>query len=242
METPIRRSQSFRGAMRAGDGCTCVELLAAMALIGVLIGLLLLTTSAAANISRNDSRRLAHPAGIENGDIILGKRAGLGGDFRGVRIHDDAFSNIPDGYKSNTSYLDNPDDLIIYTGESDGAGGFDLIAVRPHAFSDDWSFERAHKNNSKNIRDTVVWFGQGITTGSFEMVVSSTTPQSKPFVIYTEKGFIGIVPSSPLETRFIFEDLHIIFSLETGFSQVDSEPEPPASNHFWQGPYNYREI
>ena len=153
-----------------------------------------------------------------------------------------SFSNIPDGYKSNTSYLDNPDNLIIYTGESDGIGGFNLIAVKPHAFSDDWSFERAHPTDSKNIRKAVVWFGKGITTGNFDMSVSLTTPQSKPFVMYTEKGFIGIVPSSPLETRFTFEDFHIIFSLETGFSQVDSEPEPPANDYFWQWPSTYREI
>ena len=153
-----------------------------------------------------------------------------------------SFSDTPDVYKSNTSYLENPDNLIVYTGESDGAGGFNLIAVRPNAFSEDWSFERVDPTDSKNIRETVVWFGQGITTGSFEMIVSSTTPESKPFVIYTEKGFVGIVPSSPLETRFIFEDLHIIFSLETGFSEVDSEPEPPADNHFWQRLNSYREI
>jgi hypothetical protein len=153
-----------------------------------------------------------------------------------------SFSNIPNGYKANTSYLDNPDNLIIHTGESDGVGGFNFIAVRPHAFSDDWSFERAHPTDSKNNREAVVWFGQGITTGSFELIISSTTPQSKPFVIYTEKGFIGIVPSSPLETRFVFDGFHIIYSLETGFSQVDSVPEPPANNHYWKKPNNYREI
>lgn len=67
-----------------------------------------------------------------------------------------SFSNIPDGYKSKTSYLDNPDNLIVYTGESDGAGRFELIAVRPHAFSDDWSFERAHPADSKNNREAII--------------------------------------------------------------------------------------
>ena len=153
-----------------------------------------------------------------------------------------SFSNIPDDYKPNTSYLDNPDNLIIYTGESDGVGGFSLIAVKPHAFSNDWSFERAYPTDSKNIRKAVIWFGKGITTGTYDMSVSITTPQSKPFVMYTEKGFIGIVPSSPLETRFTFEDLHIIFSLETEFSKVDSEPEPPANDYFWEWPSTYREI
>ena len=153
-----------------------------------------------------------------------------------------SFSSIPDGYKANTSYLDDPDNLIIHTGESDGVGGFKFIAVRPHAFSDDWSFKRAHPTDSKNNREAVVWFGQGITTGSFEMIVSSTTSQSKPFVIHTEKGFIGIVPSSPSETRFVFDDFHIIYGLETGFSQVAPEPEPPANNQYWLRPNNYREI
>jgi len=74
------------------------------------------------------------------------------------------------------------------------------------------------------------------------MIVTSTTPQSKPFAIYTEKGFIGVVPSSPLETRFIFEDLHIIFSLETGFSAVDSAPQTPANDQIWHRSNNYREI
>ena len=153
-----------------------------------------------------------------------------------------SFSSIPDGYKANTSYLTDPDNLIVHTGESDGVGGFNYIAVRPHAFSDDWSFERAHPLDSKNNREAVVWFGQGITTGSFEMIVSSTTSQSKPFVIHTEKGFIGIVPSSPSETRFVFDDFHIIYGLETGFSQVAPEPEPPANNQYWLRPNNYREI
>ena len=153
-----------------------------------------------------------------------------------------SFSNIPDGYRSKTSYIDNPDNLIIHTGESDGSGGFKVIAVRPHAFSDDWSFERVNPTDAKNNRKAIVWFGQGITAGRLEMIVTSTTPQSKPFAIYTEKGFIGVVPSSPLETRFIFEDLHIIFSLETGFSPVDSEPQPPASNQNWHRSNNYREI
>ncbi len=153
-----------------------------------------------------------------------------------------SFSKIPDSYKPNTSYLDNPDNLIIHTGESDGIGGFKLIAVTPHAFSSDWSFERAYPTDSKNIRKAVVWFGKGITTGTSDMSVSITTPPSKPFVMHTEKGFIGIVPSSPSETRFTFEDLHFIFSLETEFSQVDSVPEPPANDYFWQWPSTYRKI
>ena len=145
-----------------------------------------------------------------------------------------SFDKIPDSYTPNTVYLDNPDKLVVYTGESDGAGGFKLIAVRSQAFSDDWSFKGVHPSEPKIFRDNVVWFDQGITTGSFEMIISSTTPQSQPFAIYTEKGFVGVVPSSPEETRFIFEDLHIIFSFETGFSIADSERKPPIIQPFWK--------
>jgi hypothetical protein len=153
-----------------------------------------------------------------------------------------AFNNLPDHYKANTTYLNDPENLIVHTGKSNGNGGFHYIAVRPHAFSDEWSFERAHPTDLKNNRAAVVWFGQGITTGSFEMIVSSTTPQSKPFVIHTEKGFMGIVPSSPQETRFVFDDCHVIYSLETGFLRLDPAPQPPANNHYLQRPNSYQEI
>jgi hypothetical protein len=153
-----------------------------------------------------------------------------------------AFSNLPDRYKANTTFLDDPENLIVHTGKSNGTGGFNYIVVRPHAFSDEWSFERAHPTDSKNNRAAVVWFGQGITTGSFEMIISSTTPPSKPLVIHTEKGFMAILPSGPQETRFVLDDLHVVFSLEIEFSQLDPAPQPPANNHFRLRTNSYQEV
>ena len=145
-----------------------------------------------------------------------------------------SFTNIPESYTPKTTYLDKPDNLIVYTGERDGAGNFKFIAVRSHAFSDNWSFKGVHPNNSKNFREQVIWYDRGITTGSFEIIITSTSHTSQPFVIYTEKGFIGVIPSSPQETRFILQDIHIISSFETGFSMIDDDPKPPENLLFWK--------
>ena len=152
------------------------------------------------------------------------------------------FNNIPDSYHPNTSYQDNPDNLIIYTGQSDGGGGFELVAVRSQAFSDDWSFKTVHPQKPGIFREFVVWFADGITTGSNEMAISSPTHQSQPFVIYTEKGFMGVVPNSPQETLFIFEDFHIVSRFETGFSKGVVDPEPPSAPFFWEKVDGYQKI
>lgn len=145
-----------------------------------------------------------------------------------------SFTNIPNSYTPKTTYLDNPDNLIVYTGERDGAGNFKFIAVRSHAFSDNWSFKGVHPDKPKIFREHVIWYDQGITTGSFEIIITSTSGKSQPFVIHTEKGFIGIIPSSPQETRFIFEDIHIISSFKTGFTIINDVPEPPQNRFFWK--------
>jgi hypothetical protein len=59
--------------------------------------------------------------------------------------------------------------------------------------------------------------------------VSTTAGQSKPFAIYTNKGFMGIIPDTPQETLFIFENLHFIFSFETEFSKTAPVSESEAS-------------
>lgn len=145
-----------------------------------------------------------------------------------------SFDKIPESYTPKTKYLDPPDNLIVYTGESDGKGGFSMIAVRSQAFSDKWAFKGVHPSKPKVLREKVVWFDQGITTGSFEIVISATTAQSQPFAIYTEKGFIGVIPDSPQETRFIFENIHIIYSFETGFAVPDFVPKRPPDRNYWQ--------
>ena len=87
-----------------------------------------------------------------------------------------------------------------------------------------------------------MWFAHGITTGSNEMIITSTAHQSQPFVIYTEKGFMGIVPADPQETIFIFQDLHIVSGFETGFSNVHADPEPPETQPFLKEFDGYRRI
>jgi hypothetical protein len=147
-----------------------------------------------------------------------------------------SFDKIPESYTPKTQYLDNPDNLIVYTGESDGKGGFSMIAVRPQAFSDGWSFKGGHPSKPKVFREQVVWFDQGITAGSFEIIISATTAQSQPFAIYTEKGFMGIIPDSPEETRFILEGIHIVYSFETGFAVPDFVPKRPRDRNFLEKP------
>ena len=153
-----------------------------------------------------------------------------------------SFDNIPDSYIPNTSYQDHPDNLIIHTGKSDGAGGFELIAVRSQAFSDVWSFKATDPDKPGTFRNAIVWFSHGITSGSNEMTISTTSHQAQPFVIYTEKGFIGIVPSNPQETLFVFEDLHLISSFETGFAKVIPDAEPPREQPFWEKNDGYQRI
>jgi hypothetical protein len=143
-----------------------------------------------------------------------------------------SFDKIPESYTPKTNYLDNPDNLIVYTGESDGKGGFSMLAVRSQAFSNNWSFKGVHPSKPKIFREQVVWFDQGITVGSFEIIISATTAQSQPFAIYTEKGFIGIIPDSPEETRFILEGIHIVYSFETGFAVPDFVPKRPRDRNF----------
>jgi hypothetical protein len=152
------------------------------------------------------------------------------------------FDNIPDRYIPNTSYQDHPDNLILHTGKSDGAGGFELIAVRSQAFSDVWSFKATNPNKPGTFREAIVWFSSGITSGSNEMTISAASHQAQPFAIYTEKGFIGIVPSNPQETLFVFEDLHLISSFETGFSEVNSDAKPPRKPPFWEERKEYQRI
>jgi hypothetical protein len=65
---------------------------------------------------------------------------------------------------------------------------------------------------------TVVWFDQGISAGDYKMTVVATPGQSQPFAIFTNKGFIGIMPDSPQETLFVLGDISYITFFETEFS------------------------
>jgi hypothetical protein len=109
------------------------------------------------------------------------------------------------------------------------AGNLNALTVGPSAFSNTWSFLGAEPVKAQSFCDAVLWFDQGISTGDYNLAVSTTPGRSKPFAIYTNKGFMGIIPDTPQETLFIFENLHFIFSFETEFSTTAPVPESEAS-------------
>jgi hypothetical protein len=65
----------------------------------------------------------------------------------------------------------------------------------------------------------VIWFNQGISAGVSKITVAKSTGKSEPFVLYTNKGFMGVVPDNHQETLFIFDNFSAIFSFETKFSR-----------------------
>jgi hypothetical protein len=109
------------------------------------------------------------------------------------------------------------------------AGNLNALPVRPSAFSNTWSFQGAEPLQTQSFCDAVLWFDQGISTGDYNLAVSTTAGRSKPFAIYTNRGFMGIIPDNPQETLFIFENLHFIFSFETEFSKTVPVSESEAS-------------
>ncbi|UCF93289.1 MAG: hypothetical protein JSW39_03770 [Desulfobacterales bacterium] len=141
------------------------------------------------------------------------------------------FDKIPVSYKPHQFYASNPDCLIIGTGDGNGAGGFEAIAVRPNAFSSTWSFKGADPTKPNSFCDAVIWFDQGISAGNYKMTVSAPAGQSQPFVLYTEDGFLGILPDSPQETHFVLDHIHILYSFETEFSKV--APASESEGSYW---------
>jgi len=130
------------------------------------------------------------------------------------------YDSIPNRFKPNRYYVSEPDCLIIGTGDDNDAGGFEALAVRPGSFSNAWSFMGADPNKKGTYCEAVIWFDHGISTGNYKMTVSTTAGKSQPFVMYTNKGFIGILPDTPHETTFIFDNFYLIFSFETEFKKV----------------------
>ena len=134
--------------------------------------------------------------------------------------------SIPGGFKPNTFYGDKPGGLIIGTGDSNRTGGFQELAVRPNAFSSAWSFMASDPDKPGSFCRTVVWFDQGISAGDYKMTVVATSGKSQPFAMFTNKGFVGIMPDSPQETLFILDDISSISFFETEFFQDTLVPEP----------------
>jgi hypothetical protein len=77
--------------------------------------------------------------------------------------------------------------------------------------------------------EAVIWFNQGISAGDSVIAVASTTGKSQPFVLYTNKGFMGVVPDSSRETVFIFDNFSAVFSFETDFLRPSTTLNTTAS-------------
>ncbi len=96
-------------------------------------------------------------------------------------------------------------------------GDANRISVRPDAFSDEWLFSARDLIKPEVSCDAVLCFNQGISAGDSKITITSSTGKSEPFVLYTNKGFIGVVPDTPQETEFIFDSVSAVFSFETKF-------------------------
>jgi hypothetical protein len=129
------------------------------------------------------------------------------------------FSDNSRKLKSNNLFAANQDCLAMSSGEPGFAANEKQLAIRPYAFSNAWHFMGVDPNNSESFCNSVLWIDEGISTGSQKMAVIAASGKSQPFVLHTNKGFIGILPDNPQETIFIFDDFSRVFSFETDFSK-----------------------
>lgn len=136
------------------------------------------------------------------------------------------FTNLKDGTSyDSVQYRNTPNSLIrpepgclrFGIGDIQFAGNDGRISVIPNAFSDDWSFKAAGFSGEESICEAITWFNQGISSGKLKMTVVAPAGKSGPFVMYTNKGFMGVVPDNPRETVFIFDNFSVVFSFETEF-------------------------
>ena len=103
--------------------------------------------------------------------------------------------------------------------------GSGRILVRSNAFSDNWSFMVANNKEPDKFCEAIIWFDQGISSGNNKLTVVAASGRSKPFVLYTNKGFLGVIPDNPEETVFKFDSFSVVFSFETDFLKHSSTME-----------------
>jgi hypothetical protein len=127
------------------------------------------------------------------------------------------FGDTPHELKSNNLFAGNQDCPAMSSGETGLAAHETQLAIRPYAFSNAWHFMGVDPNNSESFCNSVLWVDDGISTGSHQMAVIAAYGQSQPFVLHTNKGFMGILPDNRQETIFIFDDVSRVFSFETDF-------------------------
>ena len=134
-----------------------------------------------------------------------------------------SYNNIPGRFEADTLKNSEPECINNHTGDNKA------LTVWPNAFSNDWFFQGSDPLKKNSLCEAIIWFDQGISTGEYSMAVSTNTGRSQPFAMYTNKGFMGIIPDTPKETLFIFDNLHFIFSFETDFSKAAPVSESKAS-------------
>lgn len=136
------------------------------------------------------------------------------------------FTELKDGTPYEIiRYRISPDKIFVSEPQCAILGSTDIhdteddskISVRSDAFSDKWSFRATDLKRPEVPCEAVIWFDQGISAGNSKITVASSTGKSEPFVLYTNKGFIGVVPDNPQETIFIFDNFSAVFSFETEF-------------------------
>ena len=133
------------------------------------------------------------------------------------------YNNISGRLKPDTFKASEPDCI------NNQAGDIKALTVWSNAFSNAWLFRGSDPVQAHSFSDAILWFDQGITTGDCSMAVSTNAERSQPFAMYTNKGFMGIIPDTPQETLFVFENLHFIFSFETEFSKTAPVSESKTS-------------
>jgi hypothetical protein len=119
--------------------------------------------------------------------------------------------------KSESLVVSEPQCTIFEKSDINLAGAGNRISVKSDAFSNEWLFSAGNLVSPEVSCEAVLWFNQGISAGGSKIIVTSSSGKSEPFVLYTNKGFIGVVPDNPQETEFIFDNFSAVFSFESKF-------------------------
>ena len=138
-------------------------------------------------------------------------------------------NSIPVGFQPTTAYAAQPVCAFIGTEENTNANGLKPLAVQPNAFSKAWSFMVADPNKPDSYCDAILWSGHSLAIANNNITVVAASGQSQPFALYTNKGFIGIIPDGPQETIFMIDNCKHVFSFETKFSRTASVLETKGS-------------
>ena len=137
-------------------------------------------------------------------------------DFRALK-DGTPYEKIQYRIKSEALVVSEPQCTIFGKSDINLTGAGKRISVKSDAFSNEWLFSARDLFHPEVSCETVLWFNQGISAGDSKITITSSTGKSEPFVLYTNKGFIGVVPDNPQETEFIFDNFSAVFSFESNF-------------------------